>query len=715
MRVKASQAGVWALAAALIAVVIVAQLWVASENARDREATHGRSAQEAMEDPAAPDAAKSASEEASARAARAAVTGERAASGPSLEVLDSRRSPLGQIAVRFLWDEDRLRHVQATTTDAEGRARLDWPSIRAPLVQAEIAPSDAPPFATLWDPTIDAQVMVPPSLIVRGVVLDFDTGRGVDGAQVSWQLDEPLLAALPVERVTVDGDGQFRLSVPALHPLRIDVVAPDHEPASLSLATLASQSDADRLPLTVHMPSWQHFGGFRFRATDENDSEIRQGLLLSSSLFGAREARIEPDPERGGVIAYAWGANLPLVWTESLGPSILRPGTVVLGPRRTLTVDVKESEGRELSGALTMKVWMEVTTAPDTVPVTAVFESWPVAMRDFPVTLPVVHGLTRGDISVEGPDVAPGSLKIEAADWPADARTLQRTMVLKRVRMLTLLVHDRDGHPIPQAAVRAEYPSYSSSMQPSWQVVDGAGRAMLPASEDRPLREVWVRARGFLPVVIELPSDATGPASVTLARAGLVRGRVVDQVGQPVAGASIQYDITEWPGGDSRYPETAEVDGQPCQSDYGYEFPVTGATTDLDGSFVLDDLLPGMTVRLSLDAPNHMLLQQPIVSVGGSDVELRVRTMAPILFRFRSLPAGGFTEGEIVCERISEGESEAFPDTMRVIRFPTKGLTQDLSDMMPAGRYRIDWTLDSTRGVAPVVDIGNGLTVVEIW
>jgi hypothetical protein len=130
---------------------------------------------------------------------------------------------------------------------------------------------------------------------------------------------------------------------------------------------------------------------------------------------------------------------------------------------------------------------------------------------------------------------------------------------------------------------------------------------------------------------------------------------------------------------------------------------------------VLDELWEGSQVRLWLDAPNHLLLQQPLVSVSSSDIELRVRAMSPILFRFRNLPAGGFTEGEIVCQRITDGESDTLPDTMRVIRFAARGLTQDLSDMMPAGRYRIDWTLDGTRGVAPVVDIGNGLTVVEIW
>src|SRR5262245_52310874 len=225
MRVKASQAGVWALAAALITLVIAAYLWVGSENGRESSTTHASSEHAQLADPSAPDAARSRGEEASALAARAAMTGEHPTSGAALCVFDSGRSPLAGIAVRFLWDEDRLRHVQLTTTDSDGRARLDWRSIRAPLVQAEIAPSDAPPFATLWDPTVDAQVGLPPSLSLRGEVLDFDTGRGIEGAQVSWQLDQELLAPLPVPAITAEADGRFRLTVPALHPLRIDVAA----------------------------------------------------------------------------------------------------------------------------------------------------------------------------------------------------------------------------------------------------------------------------------------------------------------------------------------------------------------------------------------------------------------------------------------------------------------------------------------------------------
>jgi hypothetical protein len=325
--------------------------------------------------------------------------------------------------------------------------------------------------------------------------------RGVDGAQVSWQLDEPLLAALPVERVTVDGDGQFRLSVPALHPLRIDVVAPGHEPASLSLATLASQSDADRLPLTLHMHSWQHFGGLRFRAVDENGVAIRQGLLLSSSLFGAREPRVEASAEGGDLIAHPPGlpqVRMPLLWTETLGPSPLQAGTVVLGSRRTLTLEVKEKDGRELPGVLSMKVEMRAMTAPDTEPVYAVWEEWPVARRDFPITLPVVRGCTRIDLFAEGLGIAPASLAIEAEEWPAGATTLQRTMVLASERTLTIIVQERDGRAIPQATVLGEY-GWGSSEQPVWRVVDRSGRATLPMPEPQqdPLRQVWVRARGF--------------------------------------------------------------------------------------------------------------------------------------------------------------------------------------------------------------------------
>ena len=71
-------------------------------------------------------------------------------------------------------------------------------------------------------------------------------------------------------------------------------------------------------------------------------------------------------------------------------------------------------------------------------------------------------------------------------------------------------------------------------------VVDATGRVILPLPKSRDQEDnLWVRAPGFLPLCLSLPREASSLVKVTLVRAGEVSGRVVDQLGCPVAGARI--------------------------------------------------------------------------------------------------------------------------------------------------------------------------------
>jgi hypothetical protein len=247
--------------------------------------------------------------------------------------------------------------------------------------------------------------------------------------------------------------------------------------------------------------------------------------------------------------------------------------------------------------------------------------------------------------------------------------------------------------------------------QKQFHVVDAAGRLTLSQSGIRDQNEVlWVRAHGFLPVYLPLPAGVIGLVKVTLVRAGQVSGRVVDQLGRPVPGATIRASLMEQT---LVSPVRAEIDDRPCetQCDASTIETITGA----GGEFDLNELQSGSRVQLSLSATNHVLLEDSIVEVSRRDLELRAQAMAPVLFRFPDLPAQGYLRGEICCERVAIGEGETFPEAERFARFSLAGVTQDLSDTMPAGRYAVSWSLDGLRGPGvQTFDIGPGLTVIEI-
>ena len=154
-----------------------------------------------------------------------------------------------------------------------------------------------------------------------------------------------------------DQDGRFSLPIPANHPCRVAAAASEHEPAGLELAALATQPDADRLPLTLRAHDWQTYGGLRFPAVDEKGAPVTQGVVVSTSLFSAREPRVSYEAARGESIAYT-----DLAAEATCGPKLSGPAcstaNVVLGPRRTLEIGVDEVGGHELPAVLGVELQM---------------------------------------------------------------------------------------------------------------------------------------------------------------------------------------------------------------------------------------------------------------------------------------------------------------------------------------------------------------------
>lgn len=107
-------------------------------------------------------------------------------------------------------------------------------------------------------------------------------------------------------------------------------------------------------------------------------------------------------------------------------------------------------------------------------------------------------------------------------------------------------VRDADGKPLAGAVVRVEDPLTAGGFVRMWfesqAISDDKGIFEVPGVPRTGLR-VTARAPGFAPVSQLAAHDS--PLDVTLAPTGLVRGRVVDAEGKPVAAASVQVATVE--------------------------------------------------------------------------------------------------------------------------------------------------------------------------
>ncbi len=152
------------------------------------------------------------------------------------------------------------------------------------------------------------------------------------------------------------------------------------------------------------------------------------------------------------------------------------------------------------------------------------------------------------------------------------------------------------------------------------------------------------------------------PVVVTLQPASSVRGRVVDDQGEPIAQASVQLNVERAGGG------------------FAFAMMAGNGRSGDDGRFTIEDVEPG-TVRVVADAPGYLTLERGGVEVpAGKDVE-----GLELVLR-----AGAFVEGTV-------STPDGSPAIGAAVQLVDEGGTGPMTMRMPTltetdgdGRYRLD-------------------------
>ncbi len=169
-------------------------------------------------------------------------------------------------------------------------------------------------------------------------------------------------------------------------------------------------------------------------------------------------------------------------------------------------------------------------------------------------------------------------------------------------------VTDRNGKPIAGATLRN---SGWSSRDVRRATTDASGQFILDDVFEGPRRrEMVVKAKGFAPNLFSLePGTREKPEvrSIVLQPGHHIRGRVVDADGRPVDGARVSAS-----GGDG---------GDMDIGDY--------VTTDSEGRFTFDSLLPDATFRISKDGYSE-LDDQHLVLDGDEEIVVTLESAAVI-------------------------------------------------------------------------------------
>ncbi|MFN0057407.1 MAG: carboxypeptidase regulatory-like domain-containing protein [Planctomycetota bacterium] len=172
---------------------------------------------------------------------------------------------------------------------------------------------------------------------------------------------------------------------------------------------------------------------------------------------------------------------------------------------------------------------------------------------------------------------------------------------------ITGRVTDRDGKPIAEVEVRAMPSNRRDSLLRNIGMAEG-----LMTSTDRrgeftldrlPAGDYTLNFSHaeYAPFALEYAASA-GPVAVVLNAGNVVSGRVVDAVGEPIAGARVNARAADRGGRAGMRGFTARLDS-------------AGATTTTDGLFTLRGLEAG-DHRLSIRARGYAALQESIVAPG---------------------------------------------------------------------------------------------------
>lgn len=516
------------------------------------------------------------------------------------EVRDPRGEPLEGILVRagpLAWP--------VGLTDARGHLKLDT-GRETELELWLFAPDGRRQALTVELPAETSSELIPlvfeDPLRVAGRVLDAASGGPMAGALV-WPGYEPALA------VTTDARGRFELPAPGDRPFWLQVEAAGHLSQAMRIThdhlasgrapTLALSLAAAAVGRVVDVQGQPLVGvrvealrtsarrrAFRPDGADARSTSDAEGRFRLAGL----------DPETGYTVrAHLSGFSPARVDLAGLTPSRIRSGLLVtLRLTRRAHGRVLDLEERPLAGA-------EVTLRPagearqsqreDDTLQTVTGEQGHFELPDLPAPRVELSVTKSGfaPLTLPGIDIPPG-------EGPVDLGTI----LLEPGAAVRGVVTDASGDPLEGAAVY-RVPELRRAMlvqafrrprRPPDAVTGTEGRFTLKDLRPGDRIDLVIHRDGFLPAAargLEAPSPQ--PLTVVLEPAAAIRGVVVDEEGQPIAGAGVELD---WQG----------REGDP-EGDLWFTVGSLGsATSDRMGRFFLESLAPGRA-EISVSAAGY--------------------------------------------------------------------------------------------------------------
>ncbi len=512
----------------------------------------------------------------------------------------------------------------AGRTDAQGRLRLALPaSGSTPLLllspDGRQAITQAPAAGSS-----EGSVLLPSLVTLSGRVIDGTGRKPVAGALV-WA------SADPGAFVRADAEGRFQLPAPARRRFEVEVLAPGFLPRKLAIpgpqlasgkpVTLALDRagalrgqivDAQSRPVAgaevVAVPA----AALSPRALDPADPVAERTVSDVQGRFQLRLLQPQEDYEVRALRSGSW----PAARTATVGDPGAAPRTVklVLTPARGARGRIQDPAGKPVAGA---EVTLRASLRPGSLQVLPLSSDAPIADKgavvvqsdgqggfSFPAApAPEMELLVRRD--GYAPTLLP-ALRLPAGTGPADLGVV----VLRPGAPIAGRVLDQRGRPVLGAEVFAlreavDANSFERTVRGRKPAADSAadGRFLLkdlPA--DTPVH-LAVRAEGFLPGLVRAvrPPTAEPPLVIRLEPENRLIGRVVDDRGEPIAGARVEM---RW---QATLPQDAEIRvGEPvfrtARSEGDGRFTLRGIPT---GGATFSVAAPGFVERegIAVDLP----------------------------------------------------------------------------------------------------------------
>ena len=446
--------------------------------------------------------------------------------------------------------------------------------------------------------------------IIRGVVLGTD-GMPSAGSEV-WAARLAVSSPLEVRETLTDEEGRFEVSVGTGH---WSVYARDGSLGGrVSYSeTPEIEADTDEASVTIRLLEW---GSLRGEIREEESGRpvagaklaLDNGIVLTTDVQGqfAFEG-LEPGSHEAYVVHQSLRRQR-ILFDTTLRPEAELELAIPIG--KTIVGVVIDEQGQPIPEAR-----VGLNTSGTILSGAALWESvddagrfvWHGMTPDRPGRLTAmapgfasheVDGILASDRSPLDVDF---QLNREADEGPeepiADA---EGAADAEKTRTITGVVRDEAGEPVADAVVAWGFGHQAKSEARSG--ADGRFTLETVPAEAWMVSATASQSRGLAPGFVSVDKDQAGPIDVTLETGATVRGRVVDEDGEPLAGIWISPSI---------------ANPQPGWAGFAYLVNRRGDTDDT-GRFTIEGLPKG-GVRFDFVGEGFSAIRQRELALGDSD------------------------------------------------------------------------------------------------